>query len=246
MRDVYEWLGVSFDVWYTESECDKPSAELVRHKLAEGFFAQDQGAVGIDLSPWKLGFAMFLKSDGNGLYITKDLELLRRKFEDPAVTRSVYVVDARQKLHFQQLFKTGELMGYPQATKSVHLSYETVNTEDGTPFSSRALNGLKLMDLKRDMESKVTADYLERYRGQWSDEDIRRTAEIVTIGALKYGMLKVDNNTQINFVRDEWLRLDTSTRAAGASWKSSSAPAKKPPHLDSRPPSRRKRSSSSP
>ncbi|MCA2960593.1 MAG: arginine--tRNA ligase [Silvanigrellales bacterium] len=211
MRDVYSWLGVSFDVWYTESECDKPSAALVRRKLAEGFFKQDAGAVGIDLSPWKLGFAMFLKSDGNGLYITKDLELLRRKFEDPAVTRSVYVVDARQKLHFQQLFKTAELMGYPQAAQSVHLSYETVNTADGVPFSSRALNGLKLMDLRRDMEAKVIADYLERYRGQWSDEDIRRTAEIVTIGALKYGMLKVDNNTQINFVQAEWLRLDGDT-----------------------------------
>lgn len=211
MREVYDWLGVSFDVWYTESECDKPSAALVRQKLAEGFFKQDAGAVGIDLSAWKLGFALFLKSDGNGLYITKDLELLRRKFEDPAVTRSVYVVDARQKLHFQQLFKTAELMGYPQAARSVHLSYETVNTADGVPFSSRALNGLKLMDLRRDMEAKVTADYLERYRGQWSDEDIRHTAEIVTIGALKYGMLKVDNNTQINFVQSEWLRLDGDT-----------------------------------
>lgn len=211
MREVYQWLGVSFDIWYTESECDKPSAALVKQKLSEGFFKEDAGAVGIDLQQWKLGFAMFLKSDGNGLYITKDLELLRRKFEDPAVTRSVYVVDARQKLHFQQLFKTAELMGYPQAARSVHLSYETVNTADGVPFSSRALNGLKLTDLRKDMEAKVTADYLERYRGQWSDEDIRRTAEIVTIGALKYGMLKVDNNTQINFVQSEWLRLDGDT-----------------------------------
>jgi arginyl-tRNA synthetase len=211
MRSVYRWLRIGFDRWYTESECDKPSIALVKQKWKEGFFKEDDGAVGIDLSQWKLGFAMFLKRDGNGLYITKDLELIRRKFEDPAVTRSVYVVDARQKLHFQQLFKTAELMGYPQAARSVHLSYETVNTPEGQAFSSRALNGLKLLDLRKDMEEKVTKDYLERYRNIWTDEEIAHTAEIVTLGALKYGMLKVDNNTQIHFVRDEWLRLDGDT-----------------------------------
>ena len=45
-------------------------------------------------------------------------------------------------------------MGYSQATKSVHLSYETVNTEDGKPFSSRQLNGLQLFDLKKKNGTK--------------------------------------------------------------------------------------------
>jgi arginyl-tRNA synthetase len=102
-------------------------------------------------------------------------------------------------------------MGYPQASKSVHLSYETVNTEEGKPFSSRQLNGLQLLDLKNKMEETVTGDYLERYRGQWSDQDIETTARNITIGALKYGMLRVDNNTQINFSLEEWLRLDGET-----------------------------------
>jgi len=211
MRSIYSWLGVHFDTWFYESECDEPSRTLVREKFAEGFFVQDQGAIGIDLSPFKLGFAMFLKSDGNGLYITKDLELLRRKFADPKVTASIVVVDQRQKLHFQQLYKTAELMGYPQASKSSTLLYETVNTADGKPFSSRSMTGLKLLDLRSAMEAKVTHDYLERYRGTWSDADIGKTAEEVTIGALKYGMLRVDNSTQVTFILDEWLKLDGDT-----------------------------------
>ncbi|NBW82664.1 arginine--tRNA ligase, partial [bacterium] len=198
-------------LWFFESECDEPSRRLVQQKFAEGHFVQDQGAIGIDLSPYKLGFAMFLKSDGNGLYITKDLELLRRKFADPAVTSSIVVVDQRQKLHFQQLYKTAELIGYPQATKSSTLLYETVNTADGKPFSSRSMNGLRLLELRVAMENKVTQDYLERYRGTWSDADIAETAKQVTIGALKYGMLRVDNSTQVTFVLDEWLKLDGDT-----------------------------------
>lgn len=211
LRSVYDWLGVTFDAWFYESECDEPSRELVKQKFAEGHFIQDQGAIGIDLSPYKLGFAMFLKSDGNGLYITKDLELLRRKFADPKVTSSVVVVDQRQKLHFQQLYKTAELIGYPQATKSSTLLYETVNTADGKAFSSRSMNGLRLLELRSAMENKVTTDYLERYRGTWSDAEIAETAKMVTIGALKYGMLRVDNSTQVTFVLEEWLKLDGDT-----------------------------------
>ncbi|APJ03533.1 arginine--tRNA ligase [Silvanigrella aquatica] len=211
LRRIYSWLNSHFDVWYFESECEAPSKEIVKKKYEEGFFVKDNGAIGIDLSQWKLGFAMFLKSDGNGLYLTKDIDLIMRKFSDPEVTKSIYIVDSRQKLHFQQLFKTAELMGYPQAAKSVHLSYETVNTEDGKPFSSRQLNGLQLTDLRYKMEEKVTKDYLERYRGQWTDSDIELTAKNITIGALKYGMLRVDNTTQINFSLEEWLKLDGDT-----------------------------------
>src|SRR6202042_2220630 len=102
----------------------------------------------------------------------KALEINRRKFEDDHVTRSIVVVDARQKLHFQQLFKTAELMGYPQAAKSVHLSYESVTTPDGKACSSRNLNGIQLSQLRQTMEAKVIADYLESYRGEWSDDEI--------------------------------------------------------------------------
>lgn len=211
LKEIYKWLRTDFDVWYFESECEEPSKELVLKKYEEGFFVKDQGAIGIDLSDHKLGFVMFLKSDGHGLYLTKDLDLLAQKFKDPAVTKSIYVVDARQKLHFRQLFKTAELMGYPQAAKSVHLAYETVNTEDGAAFSSRSLNGIDILSLKKKMENKVTQDYLERYRNQWTDAQIEKTAQEVTIGALKYGLLRVDNNTQIHFSESEWLKLDGDT-----------------------------------
>lgn len=214
MRRIYLWLDLEFDDWYFESECDEPSRDLVLRKAEEGFFQKSDGAIGLDLSAYGLGFALYLKSDGNGLYLTKDLELIRRKFADPEVTRSIVVVDARQKLHFQQLFKTVELMGYPQAAKSIHLSYETVTTLDGKAYSSRALKGVQLGTLREQMEKKVIQEHLGKYRTgdhPWSEEDIQTTAQKVTLGALKYGMLKVDSSTVIRFDLDEWLKMEGET-----------------------------------
>lgn len=214
MRKVYEWLGIEFDVWYFESECEDSSRELVLQKFKEGIFIKSEGAIGLDLSSYSLGFALLLKSDGNGLYLTKDLELIRRKFEDPKVTRSLYVVDVRQKLHFQQLFKTAEIMGYPQAAKSEHLSYETVTNKDGAPFSSRDLKGsgaIKLSELKSLVEGKIIENYLNQYRGEWSDGDIQKTAEAVALGAIKYGFLCVDSDKIIKFLIDDWIKLEGET-----------------------------------
>ena len=211
LREVYDWLGMKFDIWFYESECDEPSRELVLQKFKDGFFVKSEGAIGIDLNQYNLGFAMYLKSDGNGLYLTKDLELIRRKFADQHVTRSIVVVDARQRLHFQQLFKTAELMGYPQAAKSLHLSYESVTTPDGKPCSSRNLNGIQLSQLRETMEQKVIHDYLNNYRGEWTDKEIADTARIIALGALKYGFLKVDANVVIKFVMEDWLKLEGET-----------------------------------
>lgn len=211
LETVYKWFHVEFDKWYFESECERPSIDFVKEKYSEGLFIKDKGAIGLDLSEWGLGFAMFLKSDGHGLYLTKDLELMNRKFKDYPATHSIYVVDERQKLHFKQLFKTAELIDLKGASNSYHLSYATVNTEKGKAFSSRDMNGLCLWELKEKIEAKVKSEYLSRYNGLWSEEEISKVAADVTLGALKYGFLKVDNNTQVNFNLDEWLRLDGDT-----------------------------------
>lgn len=211
MRDVYAWLGIKFDVWFFESECDVPSRKLVQQKYKEGFFELNQGAIGLDLNKYELGFAMYLRTDGTGLYLTKDLELIRKKFEDTAITRSIYIVDARQKLHFQQLFKTAELMGYPQAAKSLHLAYESVTDPEGAPFSSRSLNGVSLEELRVSIRKQVIQQYLEPLKTEWPEEKVNELADQVVLGAIKYGLLKVDPNRIIQFILEDWIKLDGET-----------------------------------
>ncbi|MFN8370187.1 MAG: arginine--tRNA ligase [Bacteriovoracaceae bacterium] len=207
MKDVYKWANVEFDQWYFESDVDEASLKLVYEYLEKGLFIKDDGAIGMDLSKDNLGFCLLIKSDGHGLYATKDLELARRKFQDLKIDHSIYVVDTRQSLHFKQVFKTLEYMGFPQAKQCFHLAYDFVELPDGA-MSSRKGNIVPLQELISNMEATIKKDYLERYRGNWSDLEIDQTAQTVAIGAINYGMLKIDPNKKIVFDMKEWLKLD--------------------------------------
>jgi arginyl-tRNA synthetase len=207
MHEVYAWAQVQFDVWYWESEVDSASVKLIKEYQSKGLFKEDQGAVGIDLSDYKLGFCMLLKSDGNGLYATKDIELARRKFLDYKIERNIYVVDKRQEHHFKQVFKVLELMGFEEAKKCYHLQYDFVELPDGA-MSSRKGNIIPLQSLIENMVKLIKEQYLNRYQGEWTSEQIEATAQIVARGAIKYGMTRIDPSKKIVFDMQDWLKLD--------------------------------------
>lgn len=207
MKKVYEWSDVKFEHWFWESDVDSASVKLVKKYYEEGQLIKSEGAIGMDLSEEKLGFCMLLKSDGMGLYAAKDLELARRKFEDYHIERSLYVVDSRQSHHFAQVFKVLEKLGFPFARQCLHLSYEFVELPEGA-MSSRKGNIVPILDLIRQMVDLIKKDYLERYRGQWEEKEIELTANQVALGAIKYGMLRIDPQRKIVFEMKNWLKLD--------------------------------------
>lgn len=207
MQEVYNWANVSFDSWYWESDVDADSVKLVQEYYDKGLFIKDNGAIGINLEDDKLGFCLLLKSDGTGLYATKDLELARRKFVDQKVERSVYIVDNRQRLHFKQVFKTLEKMGFENAKNCHHLEYEMVELTDGA-MSSRKGNIVALQDLIDQMKQTICDNFLNKYDNEWSKEEIETVANQVAAGAIKYGMTRVDSHKKIVFDMKEWLKLD--------------------------------------
>ena len=207
MMKVYIWAGVEFDRWYWESEVDADSVKTVKKYFAEGKLQESQGAIGLDFSAENLGFCLLLKSDGTGLYATKDVELARRKFEDFKIEKSVYVVDMRQALHFKQVFKTLEVLGFEQAKNCYHLQYNFVELPDGA-MSSRKGNIIPLSALVNKMKAHVKTEYLSRYNGEWTESEVETVADTVAKGAIKYGMLRQDTNKKIVFDMNEWLKLE--------------------------------------
>ncbi len=207
METIYAWAGVTFDKWYWESDVDSESVKLVKSLYDEGKLVEDQGAIGINLEDEKLGFCMFLKSDGNGLYSTKDLELARRKFAEFDPQENIVIVDMRQELHFKQVFTAFGKLGLGDPEKCKHLKYNFVELPDGA-MSSRKGNIIPITDLIESMKEAVKTDYLARYQGEWSSEEIDKTANDVAQGAIKYGMNRMDSNKKIVFDMKEWLRLD--------------------------------------
>lgn len=207
MKEVYEWIGIDFDIWYWESEVDASSAKLAREYYEKGVFIESKGAIGMDLSAENLGFAMILKSDGTGLYLTKDIELARRKFDDYQIERNIYIVDQRQSHHFSQVFTVLDKMGFENAKNCYHLAYNFVELPDGA-MSSRKGNIIPISSLTEQMSQSVIDEHLNAYRGDWPDEEIQNTADILAKGAIKYGMLRIDTTKKIVFDMKQWLRKD--------------------------------------
>jgi len=189
---IYQELGVNFDIFLYESEVKDEGTKIARELFEKGIAKNKNGAVIVDLKEFGLDEFVILRSDGTALYSTKDLALAERKFQDFKIDLSLYVVGSEQKFYFKQLFKTLELMGFSQAKRCYHLSYELVMLEEGK-MSSREGNVVLYSDLKDVVKKEALNQVRER---NISNAEI--ISEIVTIGALKYSMMK-DNNKRIIF-----------------------------------------------
>jgi len=214
MKESYEWADVEFDRWFWESEMDAPSLAFAQQLFEKGLLIKDDGAIGMDLSSDKLGFCLMIKSDGTGLYATKDVELARKKFEEFGVDKNIYIVDDRQAHHFKQVFKVLEKVGFEQAKDCYHLQYAMVELPDGG-MSSRKGNIVPLMELVSQMETRIKDQFLNKHLEDkdsgWSKEEVNKTASMIANGAIKYGMIRVDNNRKIVFNMEDWLKLDGET-----------------------------------
>ncbi len=206
-NEIYRWADIHFDRVFYESEVDKPSLALVDEYLAKGVFTRSEGAIGIENPEVKhMPFFLLRKRDGTGLYSTKDLALARMKFDEFHVDRSLYVVDARQSDHFRHVFLTLQKMGFEKAAQCAHVAYEMVEGPDG-PFSSREGNVILFRELREGLRAKAAADLRDRESADnpWSDEDLDATCRMLSLGAIKYGMLNRDVNQKIVFKMQDWM-----------------------------------------
>lgn len=196
-EEYYKQLDVKFDRYFFESEFEKPGKEVVKDLLKKGIAKESEGAIIADLNKYNLDIFVILKSDGTSLYSTKDLALAKKKFDEFEIARSIYVVGSEQKFYFQQLFKTLELMGFAQAKKCFHLSYELVMLKEGK-MSSREGNVVLYRTLYEQITKKALEEVSKRHN-DWNKEKQKNTANKIALAAMKFGMLNQDNNKVIVF-----------------------------------------------
>jgi arginyl-tRNA synthetase len=208
-NEIYAWTGARFDHCFYESEVSEESQRIVDEYLQAGVFVPSEGAIGLDLKEEKLGFVIVRKSDGNTTYATKDLALARVKFRQFQIKKSIYVVASEQNLHFKQVFRTLEKMGFSEAKDCFHLSYGMVTLPDGK-MSSRKGNVIKFRDLRERMEQELDKN-LEKYRGEWSEEEIIDIRRKLAVGAIRYGMICSDPAKDIVFDLPDWLSFEGNT-----------------------------------
>lgn len=199
--DIYRTLDIPFHRLYANSEAEKAGKEVVL-ELIEKKLAVDERPSGpvivkidelLGLEKEKYRVLVVLRSDGTALYSTEDLALAKIKFSEyPDLVQSIYVVDVRQSLHFQQVFKTLELAGYEWARQCVHLPYELVNLPGNVTMASREGTVVLLEDLIREATQRAR-EVVEQKNPNLSEQDKETVSFQVALGAIKYPLLARDN-----------------------------------------------------
>ena len=209
---IFHELGATFDVRFFESEVEEEGRQIVAELLERGIAEISDGLPVVKIDE-KLGLEQptyrtlpILRSDGTTLYSTKDLALTKRKFEAYGVDRALWVVDVRQSLYFQQVFKILELWGFAQAARAQHIGYELVRLPEGI-ISSRKGNA-PIYDDVRDAVLARAREVIDEKNPEMPAATKDRVAREVGLGSLKYAMLARDNNKVVVFDLDEALSFE--------------------------------------
>ena len=182
---VYNMLGIEYDSYAGESFYSDKMPAVVQELKDKNLLVESNGAEIVDLEPYGLTPAPILKSDGSTLYITRDLACAKYRKATYDFYKNIYVVASQQNLHFQQLKKILELMGYEWSKDIIHVPFGLVSLEEGT-MSTRHGRVVFLEDVLNRAIEETKEIILEK--GVATD-NIDETAKQVGVGAVVFNEL---------------------------------------------------------
>lgn len=192
MKGNYEKLGVTFDLWYGESNADRYVPRLMNILAEKNLLTESDGALIVEVADPEdkapMPPVIVRKSDHSSNYATTDLATIIQREEDFHPDKIWYVVDNRQELHFTQVFRCAKKAGLvPPQTEFEFLGFGTMNGADGKPYKTRDGGIMKL----EDMIATVTAGAQEKLEASnFVDKaDYQDIARKVGVAAIKFGDL---------------------------------------------------------
>jgi len=155
------------------------------------------------------------KTDGGFMYSTTDLAAITHRVKEEGADRVLYVTDAGQSQHFEQVFQISRQAGIAPPTVSLeHVPFGLVLGEDGKKFKTRSGETVKLMSLLQEALARARADVTKRLTEEGREEDeafVARVSRSVGIGAVKYADLAMNRNSNYKFSFDKMLSLSGNT-----------------------------------
>jgi arginyl-tRNA synthetase len=212
LKKNYEKLNVDFDLWNGESAVHDLIPQMVDAMKAGGYAYVSEGALVVDVKEdtdtKEVPPCMILKSDGAALYNTTDLATIMMRMETEKPDRIVYVVDKRQELYFEQVFRCARKTKLVQDdTELRFLGFGTMNGRDGKPFKTREGGVMRLESLIGEINDEMFCKIKESR--ETTDEEAAATAQVVGLAALKYGDLS--NQASKDYIFD----IDRFTSSEG-------------------------------
>lgn len=218
MRQNYGALNVHFDLWKGENGVAPLVPALVDDLKNRSLAVESDGAIVMPVvrndDKKEMPPLILIKSDGAYLYATTDLATIIDRMtttDHPRPDWCIYVVDQRQGLHFEQVFRAAKISGIaPENLRLDFAGIGTMNGPDGKPFKTRAGGVLRLQDLIQTAIDKAQTKMAEAQIGQdWDDGEKEKVARLIAIAAIRFADLK--NQRHVDYVFD----LDAMTSFEG-------------------------------
>tara|TARA_B100001029_G_scaffold170518_1_gene166392 strand:- start:789 stop:2426 length:1638 start_codon:yes stop_codon:yes gene_type:complete len=199
IKGTLSLLKHDFDLWLGESDVNELIEPMIKSLKKEGKVELDDNAlVSTEDSDPKI---LIAKSDGSYLYLTTDIATILNRIENYDFDTTLYVVDARQKLHFIQLFQTIEYFNFPKREYK-HLEFGTINDEKGKPFKTRDGGTKKLLALYEE-----TFDYIKNINKNLDKNIIHKLTNTV----LTYSDLLTNRKTDYKFDLKKFTNISGKT-----------------------------------
>ena len=199
LKSTLDQLNHKFDLWRGESDVNDSIPNMIKDLITKNKISLDNGAYVSNLeSDPKI---LITKSDGSYLYLTTDLATVLDRLDNLEFDKTLYVVDKRQKLHFEQLFSSLKYFDFP--TKEYeHISFGTVNDTDGNPFKTREGGTKKLTDLYDE-----TYKYIKTINNELDEVSLGLLSNTV----LTYSDLITNRNTDYKFDLEKFTNVNGKT-----------------------------------
>ena len=198
-QKTYNLLNSKFDSYNGESYYNDKMDAVVDELREKGLLKASEGAQVVDLSEYDMPPCIIITSAGTTIYATRDLASLKDRINKYDFDKAIYVVGNEQRLHFKQVFKVLELMGYPEyAKKCEHVPFGLVVDKDGEKIGSRKGNSVFLEDILKEAIQKVEKIIDEKNPGLEDKEEVARK---VGVGAIIFNDL---SNSRIKDEIFDW------------------------------------------
>ena len=214
LKKNYGSLNVEFDLWKGESDVHDIIPDMVKYMKDGGYAHLSDGALVVDVKEEtdtkEMPPCMILKSDGASLYNTTDLATIMERMKLYHPDEIVYVVDKRQDLYFEQVFRCARKTKLVEPeTELKFLGFGTMNGKDGKPFKTRQGGVMRLENLIADTKEEMYRKIKEGR--EMSDEEAQAVADIVAVSALKYGDLSNQASKDYVFDIDRFTSFEGDT-----------------------------------
>lgn len=204
-QSVYEILGITYEEVRGESAYEPDMPRIFETLAARGLSTESQGALVVELPDEKTPILLRTR-DGTTLYATRDVAAAEYRWNHHHFTRSLYVVDRGQALHFRQLFKLLGLMGHEWAARCEHVPYGLVKI-DNQRSATRLGNVVLMRDVFAIAENMVR-HVIAQNNPEMAPERVAEVARQVGIGAIVFANLAPQRDKDIDFDIDHAVSLE--------------------------------------